>query len=274
MTVGEALSRSAAALEAARIETARSDAELIVAHTLGVKRSDLYADPGRALTPAQVSKCHKAVERRAEREPVQYVLGEWDFRGLTLAVDRRALIPRPETEIVVERCLARLRGVASPTVLDVGTGSGAIALAIAAEHAGARVTAVDVSAEALALAGENAARTGLAIDLRPGDVLDGLPPGPWDLVVSNPPYVPAPEIARLAADVVDWEPRGALVDEGQTEAVVTGAWTVLQPAGALVVETHWNGAAGVARLLADAGYTEIRISKDLAGHDRVVEGRR
>src|SRR5262249_40492116 len=131
------------------------------------------------------------VQRRANREPLAYVLGEWGFRRLTLGCDERALVPRPETEVVVERCIELLRGVPSPRVLDVGTGTGAIALAIADEVPGAAVTAIDSSEDALSLARENAALTRLPVQLLLQDVSRGLTPGhgPFDLVVSNPPYV-------------------------------------------------------------------------------------
>ncbi len=147
-------------------ETGRLDAELLLAHTLGRNRIELYTDFDRPLSSQELDAYREAVARRARHEPVAYILGEWGFRRLTLNVDRRALIPRPETEIVVERALSHLRGVDAPAVLDVGTGTGAIALAIADEHPGTRVTAIDVSADALALARENAERTGLAIELR------------------------------------------------------------------------------------------------------------
>jgi release factor glutamine methyltransferase len=161
------------------------------------------------------------VARRAAREPLAYVLGEWGFRRLTLRTDPRALVPRPETEVLVERCLELLAGYAEPLVLDVGVGSGAIALALADEHAGARVRGIDVSAEALALADENARRTGLAdrVVFEPGDA-GALPPGPFDLVVCNPPYVEPNEVDGLEPEVRDWEPRAALVGPDTTEAVV------------------------------------------------------
>jgi release factor glutamine methyltransferase len=172
----------------------------------------------------------------------------------------------------VERCLARIAGLDEPRVLDVGTGSGAIALALADEHPGAHVTGLDVSADALAVARENAARIGLAVELVQGDLFDGLPAGPWDLVVSNPPYVLPGDIDALAPEVRDWEPRAALVGEGATEAVAAGARAVLRPGGALVVEIADGDAERVAKVLGDLGYAEIEARKDLAGRDRVVEG--
>ena len=167
---------------------------------------------------------------------MQHILGEWGFRRLSLKVDGRALIPRPETEIVVERVLALLTGVADPRVLDVGTGSGAIALALADERPDARVTGIDTSFAALALARENAARLGLPVELERHDLFDGLPAGPWDAVVSNPPYISPSGRDSLAPEVRDWEPAAALFSEGATEAVAHAAVEVLADGGVLVLE--------------------------------------
>jgi release factor glutamine methyltransferase len=254
-------------------ERPRLDAERLVGHVLGLDRIGLYTHLHRPLSTRELARAHELVGRRAAHEPLQYVLGEWGFRRLTLAVDPRALIPRPETEIVVERCLALLDGVEAPRVLDVGTGTGAIALAIADEHPGARVTGIDVSEDALALARQNAEQTGIGIDLRLHDLFVGLPGRDWDLVVSNPPYVRADELPGLAPEVVDWEPEVALVARGQTEALVRDAAHVLAPRGALVLETHADDASGVATLLTAQGYRDVTVTEDLAGHQRVVEGR-
>ena len=271
LTLGDALRRATEHLGKTS-ETARLDAELLLAHSLGRQRIELYTDFDRPLTEAELDGYRALVARRAQREPVAYILGEWGFRRLTLAVDRRALIPRPETEIVVERCLARLDGVASARVLDVGTGTGAIALALADELDGARVTAIDVSADALALARENAARTGLAVELLEHDLRAGLPPGPWDLVVSNPPYVEPGELEGLMPDVRDYEPHLALVGTGVTEAVARAADTELAPGGWLVLEVGDGQATAVAALLEALGYADVLTSRDLTGRERVVEG--
>jgi release factor glutamine methyltransferase len=190
-----------------------------------------------------------------------------------LTVDRRALIPRPETEILVERALALCAGTEAPRVLDVGTGTGAIALAIADEHAGALVTAIDSSADALALAAENASRTGLEVQLATHDLFAGLPAGPWDLIVSNPPYVDAADLATLQPEVRDWEPHAALSADGAVEAVVRGSVGVLSPAGALALEVGEGQAARTAELLEELGFDDVRVTPDLNGIDRVVEGR-
>ena len=264
--------RAEAALAEVGVPAPRVDAELIVGHATGLSRTQLAAAGARAVEDAERGQVDSMVARRATREPLQYILGEWGFRRLTLTVDRRALVPRPETEVVVERCLAHLAGRDGPRVLDVGTGSGAIALAVADEHPGARVVGVDASADALALARENVERTGLLVELRRHDLFTGLPPGPWDLVVSNPPYVEPADLGELAPEVRDWEPHAALVGRGATEAVARGALAVLAPDGSLVLEVADGTAAGVGALLDELGYRNVRATADLAGRDRVVEG--
>ena len=188
VTVGEALAEATGRLAASGIDTARLDAELLAGKALGRSRTELYLDPERELAGGEEEAYRALVDRRALREPAAYILGEWGFRRLTLAVDPRVLIPRPGTESVVERCLELLRGLDTPEVLDAGTGSGAIALAIADEHPGARVTAIDASDDALAVARANADRAGLDVRLLLHDFGGDLG-GPFDLVVSNPPYV-------------------------------------------------------------------------------------
>jgi release factor glutamine methyltransferase len=274
VTVGEALKASTEFLAGKGVPSPRVDAEHLVAKALGLTRLDLYLQYDRPLTEAELGAARELVRRRGTREPLAYVLGEWGFRRLTLTTDRRALVPRAETETVVERCLARLEGIEAPAVLDVGTGSGAIALAIADEHSGARVTAIDVSAEALALATENAARTGLAdrVTLLEHDLTSGLPVGPYELVVSNPPYVQPEEIDSLEPEVREWEPRQALVGSAVTEAVAGGAQSVLRPGGCLVLEVADGRAGEVSSLLASLGFAQVAETPDLAGRQRVVEG--
>jgi release factor glutamine methyltransferase len=271
-TVYAALLEGAARLERAGVDSPRVDAEILLAHVLRTSRSALAADSRRELAAGEHATLEGLLDRRAAREPLAYVLGEWGFRRLTLAVDVRVLVPRPETEIVVERCLARIAGLDEPRVLDVGTGSGAIALAIADEHRGARVTGMDASAYALAVAKENAARTGVAVELVEADLFAGLPAGPWDLVVSNPPYVSAADIDGLAPEVRDWEPRAALVAEGATDAIAEHARVGLRPGGALVLEVADGDAARASALLRNLGYSDVETTRDLAGRDRVVEG--
>lgn len=273
-TVTGTLAYASERLAVAGCEAPRVDAEILLAHVLGTSRAGLYGHSRRRLTAREAHELESLLDRRAQREPLAYVVGEWGFRRLSLHVDRRVLVPRPETEVVVERCLALLRGSTGPRVLDVGTGSGAIALSIGDEHRGARVTGIDSSAEALAVARENATRTGLDVELTLWDLFDGLPAGPWDLVVSNPPYVLADEIERLDPEVRDWEPRASLVGEGATDAVAESARTALREGGSLVLEVAEGDAHRMAEYLRTLGYREIRVTRDLAGRDRVVEGLR
>ena len=261
--------RAAATLAEHGVESPRVDAEWIVAHVAGVSRSGLVA----VSHEVDEREVERLVRRRAAREPLAYVLGEWSFRRLTLRCDPRALVPRPETGLLVERGLLRLRGVSTPRVLDVGTGTGAVALALA-DEAGAEVTATDISRDALALAADNAARAGLHVQFVHGDVRDGLPAGPWDAVFSNPPYVRSAEWAGLSPEVRDWEPREALVDEGQTGAIVRAALPELRQGGALLLEVHAANAAAVAGAMRDEGYDGVTITRDLAGRERIVEGER
>jgi release factor glutamine methyltransferase len=273
VTLGDVLRAAAEYLERKGVASPRLDAELLLAHALGLTRLELYTQHDRPLTEAERAAARGLVERRGRREPLAYVLGEWGFRRLTLRTDARALVPRPETEAVVERTLALIADVDAPRVVDVGTGSGAIALAIADERPDARVVATDVSADALALARENAAQLGLAVELVETALLDGIE-APVDLVVSNPPYVLEAELGGLEPEVRDWEPRVATVEHGQTEALVDAARTVLVRGGWLVLETHEHRAADVAALLSGAGYAGTMITRDLAGRERVVDASR
>jgi release factor glutamine methyltransferase len=264
VTVREALDRGARRLLDAGIENGRREAEWIVGHVLDLSRSGLYADANRTLSAPEAARAEELFSRRESREPLAYVLGEWGFRRLTLKVDARALVPRPETEVVVERVLALLDGIASPRVLDIGVGSGAIALSVKDERGDARITGVDVSTDALALARENADLLGLDVELREQGV-DAAAEG-WDLVVSNPPYVDT--LDGLQPEL-GYEPRGALIGSGFHEEIARAAQTRF-----LVFEVGDGQAAEVAAILEAADYHDVRITRDLAGLERVVEGAR
>jgi release factor glutamine methyltransferase len=270
VTLGEVLRGATEYLAGRGIDTARVDAELLLARALGLTRIELYTQHDRPLTDAERSEARELVQRRGRREPLAYVLGDWDFRRLTLKTDRRALVPRPETEIVVERCLALLEGIEAPRIADVGTGTGAIALALKHERPDANVVATDSSADALELARENAAANELEIELVEGDLLADIA-GPLDLIVSNPPYVGADEFDTLEPEVREWEPRGALVDEGQTMRLARAAQSVLD--GWLVVEVHEDRAQALSDELAKLGYRGIGVGLDLAGKERMLEAR-
>jgi release factor glutamine methyltransferase len=273
VTAREALAEGAAALERAECPSPEVDAEWLLAHVLGLRRSELHTG-GRELSAAEIDSYRALVARRASREPLAYILGEWGFRRLTLVVDPRVLIPRPETESVVERCLDLLRGVEAPTVLDIGAGSGAIALAIANERPDARIVATEVSSGALEVAEENRRRASLNGRVRfvHGHLLAG-EEGPFDLVVSNPPYVAPAELDALEPEL-RYEPREALVGVGGHGVVARAALETLAPGGALVLEAGDGQAGGVAAQLRQLGFLEVRVSEDLAGRERVVEGRR
>jgi release factor glutamine methyltransferase len=273
VTVGEVLRRATEYLAGKGVESPRLDAEHLLGKALGLSRVELYMQHDRPLDDAERDAFRELVRRRGEREPLAYVLGEWGFRRLTLKTDRRALVPRPETEVVVERCLALLNG-GTPKVLDVGTGTGAIALAIADEHPSAQVTALEVSKDALALARENSALTGIAVRFVEGDLVGGLGESEYDLVVSNPPYIRQEEVDTLQPEVRDWEPRLATVAGEHTKLIAEHALEALRPGGHLVLEVADARADEAAELLERLGYDEVLVTEDLTGRDRIVEGKR
>ena len=271
MTVREATRAAADRLAAAGCPSPSVDAEWLLGHVVSATRSEL-ALGNRALTEDERDRFHALLDRRAAREPLAYVLGEWGFRGLTLAVDPRVLVPRPETEIVVERCLALLAGIREPRVLDIGVGSGAIALAIAAERPDARVVATDTSRGALEVAEANRRRLAVdgRVELLHGDLLAGAE-GPFDLVVSNPPYV-RPEEYERGYPELRFEPVGALVGVGRHEAVAQEVSAVLRAGAPLVLEVGDGQASAVAATLRELGYLSVAVTPDLAGRERVVDG--
>lgn len=270
MNLGEVLAGATGYLAERGVDSPRLDAEHLVSRALDLSRIELYTQHDRPLSESERRAVREVVARRGRREPIAYVLGDWDFRHLKLKTDARALVPRPETELVVERCLALLENVAAPRVVDVGTGTGAIALAIAHELPDAIVTATDISADALALARENAQANGLDVTFVQSDLLASVD-GPFDLVVSNPPYVRVDEVDALEPEVRDWEPRGALVDQGQTQRLAAEARARLD--GSLVLEVHADHAGDVVSTLTMLGYEAPTVSLDLAGRERVVEAR-
>jgi release factor glutamine methyltransferase len=273
VTVGEVLRRATEYLAAKGVDSPRLDAEHLLGKALGLSRVQLYMHHDRPLAEAERDTFRELIRRRGEREPLAYVLGEWDFRRLTLKVDRRALVPRPETEVLVERCLELLDGIPQPNVVDVGTGTGAIAIAIAQEHPGARVTALDVSTDALALARENGARLGVEVRFEQRDLEDGLGGAEYDLVVSNPPYVTPEEFGSLEPEIREWEPRLATVGIDQTRVVADHAREALRTGGHVVLEVADQRATEAFDLLEALGYADVRLTPDLTGRDRIVEGR-
>ncbi len=273
MTPLEAVRRVAQKLEESGVPSPRVDAEILVAHVLGVSRSEVYSADDQ-LSEEELRRLHSAQERRRLREPLAYILGEWGFRRLTLKVDRRVLVPRPETEVLVERCLEHLRDLSGPRVLDVGVGSGAIALAIADEHPAARILAVDRSADAIEAAQENLVHTPIdgRMEFRQGDLLAGIS-GPFDLVVSNPPYVSPEDFDTLEPEVRLFEPREAIVGVGVGAEIARAARAVLSPGGWLLLECGDGQAADLAAEFERLGYGDVVRTRDLADRERVVEGR-
>jgi release factor glutamine methyltransferase len=235
----------------------------------------LYLEFERPLTEQELESIRPLVRRRAQREPLQYILGETEFHGLKLKVDRRALIPRPETELLVELAVAACP--APPKrILDLGTGSGAIALVLARSFPEAEVVATDSSPEALALAGENVAATGLEgrVRLLPSDWFAAVPVVPgFDLIVSNPPYLSAEETAATAPEVRLFEPGTALTGRGaggagDLEAIVSAAGEFLNAGGVLALETGIAQHTRLQEQIAAAGFARSELRKDLAGRDR------
>ncbi len=269
--VGEALAAAIDALEAVGVETPRLDAEVMLSGISGYGRADLVARPELTLEPGMSRAFSEAVRRRLRREPVAYILGSKGFRYIDLQVDPRVLIPRPETEMLVELALE-----AKPErVLEIGTGSGAIALAVADELPASRIVATDISEGALTVARANADRLGLSE--RVEFVAGSLPPGPadFDLILANLPYVPAGD--RLAPDVAEWEPAGALFGGPDGTDVILEVLAELGrdrvTAPVIGLEIGQGQGERVREMVVAAGFSEAEIRLDLAGIDRVVTGR-
>lgn len=267
-TVRAALARASASLAATGTETPRLDAELLLAEVLGVDRARLVIDAGARLDRAAADRFTALVTRRQAHEPVAYLLGRREFRRLSLAVDPRVLIPRPETELLVEVALELPRGA---RVLDVGTGSGAVALALADERPDLEVWGSDVSPDALAVARANAERLRLPVRFVVADLLDGVP-GTFDAVVANLPYVQAD--ASLPPDVAAYEPARALYAGRDGLDMVARLVGQASRVPCLALEVGAGQAGAVAGMLAGAGFTSVARRRDLAGIERVVIGTR
>ncbi len=278
---GMLLDDAVQALEAAGLSEARRAAMWLLGEVLGVGRAHLMAYPEREATPEQAGAFAAMLARRLQREPLQYILGYTDFYGLRLRLTPAVLIPRPETEQVVEAALGLLQGRPAPRVLDVGTGSGCIALVLKHERADAEVYACDVSPAALEVARANAEAHHLAVTFFLADVLaSDFPdrvPKPFDLIISNPPYVAADEASVLPPEVRDYEPHLALFVGNDPlrfyRAIIDHAGAMLAPGGVLVFETHAHHAEAVCDLVAEVGFTQVQGAKDLAGLPRIVTAR-
>jgi release factor glutamine methyltransferase len=269
----QVLARATASLAAAGCDTPRLDAEVLLAEAVEVDRLTLLARNGAAPSAGQIRRFEALVARRARREPVAYILGRRAFRDLELAVDPRVLVPRPETELLVEAALELPRGA---RVLDVGTGSGAVALALKHERPDLEVAGSDVSPEALAVARANGERLALAVAWHRADLLSGGAGGPWDAVVANPPYVAEDELRALAPEIVRHEPRAALEAGEDGLEVISRLVPAVAAAGVpwVALEVGLGQAAAVRKRLAGAGYARTEARDDLAGIPRVVVARR
>lgn len=268
-----------AAWLAAQKRIDRLDARLLVQHVSGCSHADLIARPERLLSPEQAAWLESLVARRAGGEPLAYLLGSAQFHGREFAVSPAVLIPRPETEHLVELALERLQGLAVPRILDLGTGSGIVAVTLALEMPDALVTAVDVSPEALEIACGNAQRLGARVDFRAGSWFEAVSGERFDLVVSNPPYV-AHGDPHLELNGLPYEPQLALTDgvaggDGLTciRAIVAGAPAHLEPGGWLLFEHGYDQGDASRNLLASNGFLAVFTQPDLAGMDRVSGGR-
>lgn len=275
MTGAEALRAAKARLEAAGVEGAARDARRLLAHALGVAPDVLAGRMTDPVPEAAVAAFDALVGRRVAREPVSHLTGQRAFWGRDFRVTRNVLDPRPETETLVARALAE----PFARVLDLGTGSGCILVTLLAERPGAQGVGTDISPDALLIAGENAARHGVAdrLVLTPSDWFGDIG-GRYDLIVSNPPYIAADEMAGLSPEVRDHEPRGALTDEadGLTayRAIAEGAGRFLVPGGLLLVEIGPTQGTAVSSLFAQVGLERVVVHPDLDGRDRVVAARR
>jgi release factor glutamine methyltransferase len=276
LTVLEIIKKTTDFFAAKGIESPRLNAELLIGHALRRKRMQLYLEFERPLAEAELESIRPLVRRRAQHEPVQYITGETEFCHLKLKVDRRALIPRPETEQLVERVIA-VRGAQPPErIIDLGTGSGAIALALAQAFPAATVTATDMSEDALALARDNAVASGLAdrVTFLKSDWFSEVPAGRFDVIVSNPPYLSPEETGNASVEVRDFEPAQALtsVNGGLADlaTIVAAAPGFLASGGLLALETGIAHHPQLLELARAAGFGRVESSRDLASRDRFV----
>ncbi len=269
--VRDELARAAALLSAAGVDTPRLDAEVLLADVLGVSRAGLVMASREPVAGEALRRYERMLARRAEREPVAYILGSKPFRCLEIAVDRRVLIPRPETELLVEVGVQLLEP--GTRVADVGTGSGAVALALAQERPDLAVTGIDVSTGALAVARANASRLGLErVPFVEADLLDG---GPYDAVLANLPYVA--DGAELAPEISRYEPAGALFAGADGLDLIRRLVAAVEresQVSLLALEIGAGQADAVARSLGQAGFATVERWRDLSGHERVLIGRR
>lgn len=284
LSVADALTLAIAALTEAGVDTPRLDAQLLLAWVLKCRREDLAREPERLLTPREALIYEKAVALRTERRPLPYITGEAWFYGRPFKINRAVLIPRPETELLVETTLALCRNNPAPLLADIGTGSGCLAVTLACELPEAQVWATDLSADALTLARKNVVRYGLEtrVTLLRGDLLGPLPEETqFDVIVSNPPYVTEAQLPTLQPEVRDYELRLALSGDAGASGpdgtalhrrLLAEAPAHLKPGGWLLLEVGQGQAGIVAEAARELGYSEVSVRDDLAGIGRMVLG--
>ena len=291
MTVLEAIQKSTEFLGKKNVESPRLQTELLLAHVLKLPRMKLYLNFDRVLSPVETDALRELVKRRGLREPLQHITGSISFCGLEIAVNRHALIPRPETELLAElgwQHLSEKSSAASlrppgthsePRALDFGTGTGCIAIALAVKCPGAKITAMDISPDALALAKENAAKNNVSarVEFFQGDGLGMLPPAAFDLVVSNPPYIPSAEIAMLEPEVRDFDPRTALdggpdgLDFYRTLAAQAVSW--LKPEGKIMLEFGDGQDGAIKKILEAENWIVEAVKEDYSQRERILVAR-
>jgi release factor glutamine methyltransferase len=261
-------------------DRARMDAELLLCHVLDRNRAWLIANRDAGLSEQEAQRFQGLLERRAAGEPIQYILGETEFYGLPFRVTREVLIPRPETELLVEKVVALTKHFASPRIVDIGTGSGAIAVALARHLPNASITAVDLSGPGLVIARDNAKRNGVSESIRflEGDLLAPAAQESFDIVVSNPPYIPDSDRASLAVEVRDYEPGLALFagDDGLAlyRRLIPSAFFALVPGGFIALEIGFGQAMAVNDVLKAGGFEQVEFTPDLQGIPRVTSAQR
>jgi release factor glutamine methyltransferase len=280
MTVREILNDATRELETAEIETARLDAEVLLAFCLNCDRLEFLKNPDMQISKSQLAVFNKLVSRRLKWEPVAYITGRKEFWSFTLEVNKGVLIPRPDTEIILEEALAVGKNIIAPRIADIGTGSGAIALALAKELPEPKITATDISPAALKVAKKNARnlKLGKNIEFLKGDLFAPVK-GLFDIIVSNPPYISAAEYEELPRGVKDFEPKIALL-AGQTgvefyEKLIYQSKNHLKKDGWLLMEIGAPQAEKIRDIMQECAFFEdIDVRRDYAGHDRVIKGRK
>lgn len=279
LTVKEVLDKTADYFKEKKIENSRFNAELLLAHVLNMRRIDLYLNFDRPLIEAEIAELRKLIVRRIKREPLQYILGQTEFYSLPIHLTPAVLIPRPETEILVQKVIDHCRSLSAEEIqiLDVGTGSGCIAVALAKNVTNAVVTAVDVSAAALEVARGNAVLNEVDVRFFELDALKPWPPeflGVFDVVVSNPPYVSYSEYQHLQPEVRDYEPKISLLggNDGLEfyRRFALHCASLLKPQGSAFFEIGDRQAVSVRNIFAEAGFENLKIFDDLAGRNRVI----